>query len=111
MYQQIDGVAVGNPLGPTLANLFLCHHETNWLSNCPLEFKPVLYRRYIDDTFLQFRDISHIDKFLNYINSQHSSIQFTSEIENNSMLNFLDITVSKIDDTFKTSIFRKKTFT
>ena len=111
MYQQIDGVAMGNPLGPTLANLFLCHHETNWLSNCPLEFKPVLYRRYIDDTFLLFRDISHIDKFLNYINSQHSSIQFTSEIETNSMLNFLDITVSKIDDTFKTSVFRKKTFT
>ena len=27
------------------------------------------------------------------------------------MLNFLDITVSKIDDTFKTSVFRKKTFT
>ena len=50
MCQQIDGVAMGNPLGPTLANLFLCHHETNWLSNyCPLEFKPVLYRRYIDD--------------------------------------------------------------
>ena len=111
MYQQIDGVAMGNPLGPTLANLFLSHHETNWLSNCPVEFKPVLYRRYIDDTFLLFRDISHIDQFLNYINSQHSSIQFTSEIETNSMLNFLDITVSKIDDTFKTSVFRKKTFT
>ena len=88
MYQQIDGVSMGNPLGPTLAKLFLCHHETNWLSNCPLEFKPVLFRRYIDDTLLIFGDISHIDKFLNYINSQHSSIQFTTEIENNSMLNF-----------------------
>ena len=61
--------------------------------------------------FLLFRDISHIDKFLNYINSQHPSIQFMSKIETNSMLNFLDITVSKIDDTFKTSVFRKKTFT
>ena len=30
-YSQIDGVAAGSPLGPTLANTFLCHHETTWL--------------------------------------------------------------------------------
>ena len=70
---------------------------------------------YIEDTlmtlFYYLEIFPIIDKFLNYINSQHSSIQFTSEIETNSMLNFLDITVSKIDDTFKTSVFHKKTFT
>ena len=110
LYQQIDGVAMGSPLGPTLANLFLCHHETKWLTNCPLEFKPTLYRRYIDDTFLLFKDASHIDKFLNYLNAQHSSIQFTSEIETNSMLNFLDITIAKINNSFETSVFRKKNF-
>ena len=96
LYQQIDGVAMGSPLGPTLANLFLCHHETKWLTNCPLEFKPALYKRYINDIFLLFKDASHIDKFLNYLNAQHSSIQFTSEIETNSMFNFLDITIAKI---------------
>ena len=26
-YKQLDGVAMGSPLGPTLANLFLCYHE------------------------------------------------------------------------------------
>ena len=26
-YSQIDGVAMGCPLGPTLANVFLCYHE------------------------------------------------------------------------------------
>ena len=26
-YEQVDGVAMGSPLGPTLANIFLCHHE------------------------------------------------------------------------------------
>ena len=30
-YSQIDGVAMGSPLGPTFANIFLCHHETTWL--------------------------------------------------------------------------------
>ena len=27
-YGQIDGVAMGSPLGPSLANIFLWHHET-----------------------------------------------------------------------------------
>ena len=26
-YKQIDGVAMGSPVGPTLANAFLCFHE------------------------------------------------------------------------------------
>ena len=28
-YLQIDGVGMGNTLGPTFANLFLCFHENN----------------------------------------------------------------------------------
>ena len=28
-YKQHDGVAMGSPLGPTLANFFLCYHEKN----------------------------------------------------------------------------------
>ena len=30
-YIQKDGVAMGNPLGPTLANAFSCFHEKEWL--------------------------------------------------------------------------------
>ena len=26
-YKQLDGIAMGSPLGPSLANAFLCHHE------------------------------------------------------------------------------------
>ena len=39
-YSQIDGVAMGNPLGPTLTNVVLCHHEKKWLNDCPNNFKP-----------------------------------------------------------------------
>lgn len=48
LYMQTDGVAMGSPLGPSYANAFLCHHEINWLKQCPPEFRPVYYRRYID---------------------------------------------------------------
>ena len=29
---QVDGVAMRSLLGPSLANAFLCHHETKWLN-------------------------------------------------------------------------------
>ena len=72
-YKQHDGVAMGSPLGPTLANVFLCYHEKSWLQNCPSEFKPVIYKRYVDDTFLLFRWEHHIEKFRNYLNCQHKN--------------------------------------
>ena len=54
IYQQIDGVAMGSPLGPSLANAFLAHYEQVWLDDCPVEFKPVYYKRYVDDIFVLF---------------------------------------------------------
>ena len=40
LYKEIDGVAVGFPLGPTLANACLVFHEKNWLEHCPVEYRP-----------------------------------------------------------------------
>ena len=37
-YTQTDGVTMGSPMGPTLANAFLCHFEKKWFSECPVEF-------------------------------------------------------------------------
>ena len=48
LYKQVDGVTVGSFLGPTLANAFLCHYEKEWLDNCPIHFKTVIYKRYVD---------------------------------------------------------------
>ena len=44
-YSQIDGVVIGPPLGPTVANIFLCCYETTWLKNCLKSLKPVYYKR------------------------------------------------------------------
>ena len=111
LYKQVDGLAMGSPIAPILANIFLCFHESRWLDDCPLNFKPKLYRRYVDDSFLIFRDISHVDLFLNYLNSKHPNIQFTKEIENNCHLPFLDLDIKKENCSLSTSVFRKHTFT
>ena len=82
-YKQLDGETMGSPLGPTLANTFLCYHEKSWLDKCPEEFKPVFYRRYVDNLFLLLRKEEHLKLFLNYFTSYHKNIEFTSEKETN----------------------------
>ena len=64
-YVQVDGVAMGSPLGPTLANIFLCHWEEIWLDKCLQQFKPKFYNRVMDDTFLLFSSQDHVKKFTN----------------------------------------------
>ena len=103
---------MGNPLGPTLANAFLSHYEVKWLDECPVHFKPLLYRRYVDDTFLIFKSQEHIPLFLDYLNSKHQNIEFTWECEKSGKLSFLDILVNReADQSFSTSVYRKPTFT
>ena len=110
LYKQTDGVAMGCPLGPTFANVFLCFHEQNWLNNCPNSFKPVFYRRYVDDTLVFFKKKDHAMRFLDYINGQHDKISFTMESENNSKLPFLDLLIEKHAGGLSLSVFRKPTF-
>ena len=110
-YQQVDGFPMGSCISPTMANIFMSHHESKWLKDCPNEFKPVLYRRYVDDTFLLFRDAKHVILFQNYLNSKHSRIQFTCETEKDNSLSFLDCKVTKINNHFVTSSYRKPTYT
>jgi len=50
--------------------------------------------------------------FLQYLNSRHNSIKFTIEFKQNNEIPFLDILVKRCpNNTFVTSIYRKKTFT
>ena len=80
-YPQVDGVAMGSPLGPLLANAFLCHHETKWLNDYPEKFKPVFYKRYVDNIFVLFKRPEHVKTFVDYINSKHKNINFSLETE------------------------------
>ena len=48
-YDQVDGVAMGSPLGPVLANIFMCHFEEKWVMNN--SDRPSVWFRYVDDTF------------------------------------------------------------
>jgi hypothetical protein len=109
MYQQVDGVTMGSPLGPTLANFFLAHYESKLLS-VHKEFHPRLYLRYVDDVFAVFSNDIDFKMFFDKLNTQHNNLRFTFEIGSDS-LPFLDTEISIKNGDFESWIYRKKTNT
>ena len=93
-----------SPLGPTLANSFLCYQEKRWLDKWLEEFRPVFHRWHVDNIFLLFRKENHLKLFLNYLNLSHKNVKFTSKKNPNNKLSFLDIKISRD----KNQIYSKK---
>ena len=94
-YDQVDGVSMGSPLAPVLANLFMGHNEKEWIDNYKGS-KILFYRRYVDDNFCVFEREQNAVSFYNYINSQHPNIRFIMEKEVDNKLAFLDV-IESID--------------
>ena len=84
MYKQTDGVAMGSPLGPTLANIFVRYLEKKISRS---EFA-LLYHRFVDDTFAIFEDNARASTCFDIFNQLHPNPQFTMERENECVLPF-----------------------
>ena len=68
VYCQIDGVAMGSPVGPTLDNFFLAQLESQVI-NTNLYFLPANYCGYVDDIFCAFDCLENTYKFFSFINN------------------------------------------
>ena len=110
LYEQKVGAAMGLPLRSTIANVFLSFYEVKWFEQCVKEFKPVFYRRYIDDIFVLFESAEQPPKFCNYFNTWHPNMLLSFEQEENGKLPFLDLEVSQEKVKFVTIVYRKTTF-
>lgn len=110
MYTQIDGVAMGLPIGPILANTFLLFYEKMWLERCLDEFKPVYYSRYVNGIFIIFKSQNHLTEFRDHLNkSCSSSMKFSFEHERNKRLSFLVVASIEGNKVF-TTVYRIPTF-
>ena len=109
LYKQVDGVAMGSPLGPRIANFFLAHLETVLLKN-KSKSSPALYLRYVDDIFAVFEDERDCSEFLNLLNEQHSNIAFTVE-KSIISLPLLDTEITIREGNLESSVWRKPTHT
>ena len=95
-YLQIHGTAIGTKMAPSCANLFLGLFEANALENAP--FQPHTWLRYIDDIFMIWTEgLDKLKIFIDYLNSIHSTIKFTSS-HSSTNITFLDVSVSLTND-------------
>ncbi len=75
-YDQIDGVAMGSPLGPLFANIFMSDFERKHMNELK-ELGVIDWFRYVDDVFATVTDANKVTAILEFLNNQHANIKFT----------------------------------
>ena len=106
LFQQIAGLAMGSPISPIVANIFMQNYEKRMLVG--FENPPRVWLRYVDDTLVVIRE-NLLDEFMNYLNDFHSDIKFTIEKESEGhTIQFLDCAIRRNEDgSIDTSVYRK----
>ncbi|XP_074029264.1 uncharacterized protein [Leptinotarsa decemlineata] len=90
-YKQVKGAPMGSPLSPVLANL---------------------YMEDVDNVFVIWPHGSeNLHAFLNHINFLHPNLKFIMEVENNNSLPLLDVLITKSNNSFSHTVYRKPTHT
>ena len=75
-YEQVEGAAMGSPLSPIVANIYMENFEVEAIRSAPNP--PQFWKRYVDDTFTILQS-SKREEFLEYLNFIDQHIQFTAE--------------------------------
>ena len=105
-FRQIGGVAMGSPLGPQLANIFVGYYGNSLLSLD--NSKPLAYYRYVNDGFAIFPSKNNVNNFFTLLNKMRKCIVFTVEEEISGKVHFLDINITRnSNNTFSTAVYRK----
>lgn len=107
IYQQIDGVSMGSPLGPTFANFYMCHLENETFKSNP-QLKPMVYCRFVDDILLIVDNFDQL-LVLKRIFEENSVLKFTFEIETCKKIAFLDTLLDRSNNKLTTSVYSKPT--
>ena len=96
-YEQLEGAAMGSPISPIVANLYMEEFEVKAINTSP--HPPCLWKRL------------HKRAFLDHISSIDQHIHFTSEdSREDGSMPFLDILITpKEDGSLSTTVYRKST--
>ena len=105
LFRQVDGVAMGSPLGVLFANMYMAWVEERTFNNHP---PPGVYARYIDDIFITTTSDEEVPHLITAL-EENSSLAFTCESSVEGRLPFLDVDICKQDEGFKTKVYTKAT--
>jgi len=107
LYQQINGVSMGTPLGPTMANFYMSYIENKIFEEKP-HLKTPVYCRYIDDILLTIDSLAQLEQ-LKTAFEEESVLKFTYEVENSRKISFLDVLITRNTNSVSTSVYTKST--
>ena len=109
-FEQLEGAAMGSPISPIVANLYMENFEVEAIRSA--SYPPYLWKRYVDDTFTII-DSSFKNEFLEHINSIDDHIQLTCEDQrDDEAMPFLDLLIMPEEHgNLSTSVYRKPTHT
>ena len=109
VFKQLRGTAIGTKMAPPYAIIFIDSLEEDILSKALL--KPLVWWRYFDDIFMMWEHgEEELEKFLGTPNCYHPTIKFAAEYSS-AKINFLNLTVIKMDNQLVTDLYVKPTNT
>ena len=103
-YKQVDGLAMGSPPAPHLANGWMSQFDNTIMEESRL------YARYMDDIIRIIKQ-REIDQKLVEINNLHPSLKFTIEREENGSIPFLDMRIIHSNGQLSSTWYNKPTDT
>ena len=106
IYIQRDDVAMGSPLGPVLAGIFMVNLERSLVPQLNVYIN--FWRRYVNDT-ITFLKIGYVEYLLSVFNYFHPKIKFTYEMKVESKLAFLEILLHCDGHEIITTVYGKVT--
>ena len=86
IYLQVDGVTMGSPLGPVLANIFMVELKRNIIPTLSNDIS--LWKRYVDGTFY-FIKLTSINKVFETVILQTSNSPL--KLKQKTKISFLDV--------------------
>jgi hypothetical protein len=104
-FRQVDGIAMGTNVAPTIANLYLAMKYDSNINNLELV---KLFARFIDDVFMIIKTTNQqeILEFINTLRELLHPLTFTWKASQQS-IDFLDITIFKKNGQLSTKIYQK----
>ncbi len=106
VYQQTNGVAMGSPIIPLYANIFIYQLERQTVYKYKNLETLLLFKRYIDDIFIITKD-AHITDLQNELNTLKPFINLSWSLPAK-YCNFLDLTVFIKNSKIHTNVYQKQ---